>query len=64
MKEAVQSHCYEFEGVEVMAMESGSIVHVREITPDEGWGLGVRQLVPASMLIPLPMKYFGGQIPE
>jgi len=61
---AKQGHKYLFEGVEVIAMESGRIVHVREIVSGDVWRqLGKRKLAPASMLTPLPMKYFGGQVP-
>ena len=62
---AKQGHKYLLEGVEVMAMESGRIVHVREIVSGDVWRqLGNRELVAASVLTPLPMVYFAGQVPS
>jgi hypothetical protein len=50
--------------VRVLAMESGAgTVRVREIDPAEPLGIGRAYVVRADWLRPLPMKYFGGQIP-
>lgn len=49
--------------MEVMALEDGEFVAVREIRPQDPGGLGPKFHVSARALEPLPMKYYGGQIP-
>ena len=47
----------------MIAMTSGETVRVRELVPDDPW-LGQAWNVPADELKPLPMKYYGGQVPQ
>lgn len=58
-----QGHRYRHGRYEVLAVETGEKVFVREIRPEEPGGLGPRYLVAAKWLEPLPMKYHGNQIP-
>jgi len=61
---ATQSHKYRDKrtGCTVMAMESGDVVRVRELALDEP-RLGRAYVAAAEWLEPLPMKYYGGQVP-
>ena len=62
---ARQGHRYRHKGRDVLAMQSGDTVRVREITPDDVWQqLGEAEWVPAAELVPLPMVYFHGQVPK
>lgn len=58
-----QGHRYRLGLMEVLALESGEFVAVREIRPQDPGGLGPKFHVPARALEPLPMKYHGDQIP-
>lgn len=49
-------------GAEVMAMDAGETVRVREIITDEPW-LGREYVARHEWLEPLPMKYFKGEVP-
>ena len=60
-KPARQGHRYTHDGISVMAMENGERVQVAEIGPL--W-FGVRHTVDACDLVPQPMAYFHGQIPQ
>ena len=60
-KPARQGHRYTHDGISVMAMENGERVQVAEIGPL--W-FGVRHTVDARDLVPQPMAYFHGQIPQ
>lgn len=60
-KPARQGHRYTHDGISVMAMENGERVEVAEIGPL--W-FGVRHTVDACDLVPQPMAYFHGQIPQ
>lgn len=62
--QATQGHLYAYgTAMRVIAMTSGATVKVRELVPDQPW-LGPAWIVHASDLKPLPMKYFGGQVPR
>lgn len=63
---AHQSHKYSLIGcpLPVMAMESGRAVEVAEIDLDAPWPLTRRHRVHASMLEPMPMRYYYGEIPR
>lgn len=61
--EARQGHKYSFFGVEVLAMESGERVKVREVQTDALW-LGASMVAHADHLKPMPMKYFHGEVPQ
>ena len=60
---AQQGHKYQLGKKPVLAMQSGVVVEVREIDHDEAYPLGVPITVKASWLKPLPMRYFGGDVP-
>lgn len=60
---AQQGHKYQLGDRQVLAMQSGVVVQVREIDQTEAYPLGKAITVKASWLKPLPMKYHGGQIP-
>jgi len=60
---AQQGHRYELGDKPVLAMQSGHVVIVREINPDDAYPLGRSLTVKASWLKPLPMVYFHGQTP-
>ena len=60
-KTARQGHRYTLGQLSVMAMENGERVEVAEIGPM--W-LGARHTVEALDLVPQPMAYFHGQIPQ
>lgn len=64
---ALQGHTYRHvpTGRTVMAMENGSDLHVREVNLQHPWPLSSsRVLVSAEQLEPLPMTYFGGEVPQ
>ena len=58
---AQQGHAYEYEGVRVLAMESGTEVEVAVI--HDQW-LGEKFVARVEDLEPLPMAYFHGQVPQ
>lgn len=60
---AIQGHKYELGDSEVIAMQSGVVVTVREIDRREAYPLGPAITVKASWLKPLPMRYFGNEVP-
>lgn len=60
-KPARQGHRYTLGQLSVMAMECGERVEVAEIGPL--W-LGARHTVDARDLVPQPMAYYHGQIPQ
>lgn len=60
-KPARQGHRYAMGEISVMAMENGERVEVAEIGPL--W-LGARHTVDARDLVPQPMAYFHGAIPQ
>ena len=60
---AKQGRLYQYGSHQVIAMTSGETVRVRELVPDDPW-LGQAWNVPADELKPLPMKYYGGQVPQ
>ena len=60
---AQQGHRYQYGDKDVLAMESGLVVEVREIDPKEPW-LGRSWTVKASWLQPQPMRYFHGELPK
>lgn len=61
---AKQGHRYQLGDLQVLAMESGVVVSVREIDPGEPYPLGKSIVVKASWLRPLPMAYFCGETPK
>ena len=61
---ATQGHRYRLGDREVLSMESGLVVAVREIDHTEPYPLSKPIIVKASWLQPLPMAYFHGQVPE
>jgi len=60
---AIQGHRYKYGSKDVMAMQSGVVVEVREIDQTDVCPLGARYSVKASWLQPLPMVYFHGEVP-
>lgn len=60
-KPARQGHRYTIGDLSVMAMENGERVQVAEIGPH--W-LGARHTVDARDLVPQPMAYYHGAIPQ
>ena len=61
---ATQGHRYRLGDREVLSMESGHVVVVREINHADPYPLGSPITVKASWLQPMPMVYFHGQVPE
>ena len=59
---AKEGHKYLLGNKEVLAVQSGIVVHVREITNDYSCPLGPAITAKASWLKPLPMKYYNGEI--
>jgi hypothetical protein len=60
---AQQGHRYELGAKQVLAMQSGVVVEVREIDQSEAYPLGGPITVKASWLKPMPMVYFKGEVP-
>ena len=58
-----QGHRYSYSGRDVLALDSGHVARVAEIHPNKPWPLGQEHTVKASWLVPLPMVYFGGEVP-
>jgi hypothetical protein len=58
---AKQGSLYRLGDQEVISMETGYIVRVRELNRTDPYPLGKELTVKASWLIPLPMNYFHGQ---
>jgi len=61
-QKAQQGHKYQYGELTVIAMEPGITARVREIDPVTQW-LGREHTVKASWLKPLPMVYYGGEVP-
>ncbi len=59
---AKQGHRYKLQGVDVLALESGEVVRVARIEPEQLWPLGEVRTVSARDLDPVPMRYFHGEI--
>jgi hypothetical protein len=64
MTEAKQGHKYAWNGLEVLAMESGPYPECQQITGAYGWPLRALGRIDAELLEPLPMAYFSGQVPQ
>jgi len=59
-----QGHKYLFQGVEVIALSSGSqVIRVAELDHSQPYPLGPAKLASAHYLEPLPMAYFHGEVP-
>jgi hypothetical protein len=56
---AKQGHTYEWNGLKVMAMESGPFPEIRVMDDSRPWPLTLVGRVDAASLRPLPMVYFG-----
>jgi hypothetical protein len=63
VKTAKQGHKYRLDSQEVICLENGYVVRVRQLLPGDGFNLGKELTVKASWLTPLPMTYFHGEIP-
>lgn len=61
---AHQGHRYRLGDIDVLAMQSGHVVTVREIDHGEAYPLGPAITVKASWLQPLPMVYFKNEVPR
>jgi hypothetical protein len=61
---AQQGHKYQFGGMTVIAMQSGSVVEVRELDHTQAYPVGKAVSVEATWLRPLPMSYFHGETPQ
>lgn len=61
---AQQGHRYRLGDRSVIAIQSGLVVQVRPIHPDEPYPLGLPITVKASWLSPEPMAYFHGETPK
>lgn len=61
---AKQGHRYRLGDKDVLAMQSGLVVTVREIDQAQAYPLGGELTVKASWLTPLPMVYFGNEVPK
>lgn len=62
MREAQTGHRYRHQGTDVLALETGAAVRVAPILADPPW-LGPAFSAAAEQLEPLPMAYFGGEVP-
>ncbi len=62
--DAKQGHRYLWQGLQVLAMESGPFPRIQAINDTYGWPLRYIGRVNASSLKPLPMVYFQGQVPN
>lgn len=60
---AQQGHRYSLGNRDVIAMQSGVVVEVRELNKAEAYPLGKSITVKASWLVPQPMRYFHGEVP-
>jgi hypothetical protein len=61
--EAKQGSLYTLDGKEVLSMQSGYVVIVRELNRNEPYPLGKMMTVKASWLVPKGMVYTHGEIP-
>lgn len=60
---AQQGHLYDHAGTKVLALATGDLVPVGQMEAGHPWFVG-RYLVNAAVLRPLPMTYFGGEVPR
>lgn len=60
---AKQGYLYKLGEQEVISMENGIVVRVRELNRTEAYPLGKEMTVKASWLQPLPMQYFHNEVP-
>ena len=60
---AKQGHLYQLGDRQVLSMGTGVVVIVRPIDYSEPYPLGGQITVKASWLKPLPMAYYGGEVP-
>lgn len=58
---AQQGHRYRMGDRQVIAMQSGVVVTVREIDESEAYPFGKEITAKASWLVPVPMRYFHGE---
>lgn len=61
---AQQGHRYVLGDKQVLSMQSGVVITVREINHGEVYPLGPPITVKASWLKPVPMRYFHGEVPK
>ena len=64
MRALQQGHLYRHGDIRVLAMESGPVARVREVLGDDAPWMGPPYVVQAAWLMPLPMKYFRGEVPR
>ena len=62
-KRAQQGHRYHLHGKNVLALESGQRVKVLFFDPEQPWVSKISKVF-CNELIPQPMKYFHGEIPQ
>lgn len=61
---AKQGHRYQHHGWEVLALETGAgLVKVAPLDDSQPYPLGLATYAQATELVPLPMRYFGGELP-
>jgi hypothetical protein len=60
---AQQGHLYDHAGTKVLALATGDLVPVGQMEAGHPWFVS-RYLVSACALKPLPMAYFGGEVPR
>lgn len=66
---ATQGHRYRiragvFDGCEVLCISGGAMARVALLDERNPWPLGSVFIVSASSLQPMPMRYFGGEVPR
>ena len=61
---AQQGHKYQLGDKQVLSMQTGTVIEVRNIDCAEPYPLGPAITVQASWLTPLPMVYYGGEVPK
>lgn len=60
-----QGHTYTFGHITVLALEYGDrCIQVAPLDLESPWPLQAPMLVHASLLRPLPMKYYAGEVPQ
>jgi hypothetical protein len=60
---AKQGHAYRLGDKEVISMENGVVVRVRELNRNDPYPLGKELTVKASWLTAMPMRYFHNETP-
>ena len=63
-KPAIQGHIYKLAHYTVMAMDSGETPNVMIVDHNSPWPLRRFGRVNVESLEPLPMVYFGGEVPQ